>query len=68
MTLEEIKDGYFNYLVNEMIDSLLNANKYNCKDFELLKVDLLLRVSKLFDNRKNFEERIKILRLYDKKS
>lgn len=66
--MDEIKDGYFNYLVNEMIDSLLNANKYNCKDFELLRLELLLRVHKLFDSRGNFEERIKILRLYDKKS
>lgn len=66
--MEEIKDGYFNYLINEMLDALLNANKYNCKDFELLRLDLLLRVHKIFDTRENFEERIKILRLYERKN
>ena len=66
-TMDEIKDGYFNYLVNEMLDALLNANKYNCKDFELLRLELL-RVHKIFDTRQGFEDKIKILRLYDKKS
>lgn len=41
-TMEEIEEGYFNYLVNEMLDALLNADKYNCKDFEIVRLDLIL--------------------------
>lgn len=48
MNIEEIKDGYFNYLVNEMLEALMNADGYECKDFLALKLELLVNVNKIF--------------------
>lgn len=67
MDIEQYKDAYFNYLVEEMIKSLLNADKYKCIDFEILKLDLALVINRLCDNRQDFNNRVKILTLYDKK-
>ena len=49
-TMEEINEGYFNYLANE-----------------ILKLELLINLHKLMDSKKNFDERIKILSLYERK-
>ena len=65
-TMEEIEEGYFNYLVNEMFDALLNADRYNCKDFEIVKLDLMLKLHKIFDSKKGLEEKVKVLSLYER--
>lgn len=66
-TIDEIYDGYFNYLATEAIEAILNADKYTCKDFQILKALLLVDLNKILDSRQNFEERIKILQKYDKR-
>ena len=66
-TMEEINEGYFNYLANEILEAVMNADRYNCKDFEVLKLELLINLHKLMDSKKNFDERIKILSLYERK-
>lgn len=65
-TMEEIEEGYFNYLVNEMLDALLNADRYNCKDFEIVKLDLMLKVHKIFDTKQGLEEKVKVLSLWER--
>lgn len=62
MSMKEIKDGYFNYLTKEIFKAVYNANKYNCKDFELLKLELLLNLKKFLDNRDIYNENVSILR------
>lgn len=67
MNIEQYKDVYFNYLVDEVIKALSRADKYKCMDFDIVRLDLLINLNHMLDNRKDFEERIKILTLYDKK-
>lgn len=62
MNIEEIKDGYFNYLVNEMLEALMNADGYECKDFLALKLELLVNVNKIFQSREQYNKIIEILR------
>ena len=66
-TMKEINEGYFNYLVNEIFKALDEANEYTCVDFKLLKVELMLNLHRLLQTKESFDEKIKILRLYEKK-
>ena len=65
-TMDEIKDGYFNYLVNEILDAILNADKYECTDYKIIQLDVLLNLKELLKTRKEFENNIKILSLFRK--
>lgn len=66
MNLEQINDCYFNYLTDEIFNSLFKAKKYTCKDFEILKLELLLNLRELLKSREDFNKNIKILSKYDK--
>ena len=60
--MKQIKDCYFDYLVDEIYKAIYQANKYNCKDFELLKLELLLNLRKILETRDTYNENISILR------
>lgn len=62
MTMEEIKDGYFNYLVNEMLEALMNADGYECKDFLVLKLEMIVNINKILQSREQYNKIIQILR------
>lgn len=62
MELEEIKDGYFNYLVNEMLEALMNADEYTCKDFLILKMEMIVNINKILQSREQYNKIIQILR------
>lgn len=66
MNMEEIKDGYFNYLVNEMLEAIMNADEYTCKDFLLLKMEMLVNINKMLSSRENYNRIIEMLREYEK--
>ena len=65
-TMKEINEGYFNYLVNEIFKALDEANDYSCIDFCLLKVELMMNLHKLLQTKESFDEKIKILSLYER--
>jgi hypothetical protein len=60
--MKEVKDGYFNYLTEEIFKAIYKANRYNCKDFELLKLELLLNLKKFLESRDIYNENISVLR------
>lgn len=62
MNIEEIKDGYFNYIVNEMLEAIMNADEYTCKDFLVLKMEMLVNINKMLSSRENYNRIIEILR------
>lgn len=64
-TIEQIYEGYFNYLTDEIFDAIFKAKDYNCKDFDIVKLELLLNLHKLLDNRENFLKKIEILQKHD---
>ena len=66
-TMDQIYEGYFNYLTDEVFNAIFKAKDYNCKDFDVVKLELLLNLHKLLDNREDFLKRIEILRKYEKK-
>lgn len=67
MNMEEIKDGYFNYIVNEILEAIMNADEYTCKDFLALKLELLVNVNKIFQSREQYEHIIEVLNEDEKK-
>ena len=66
--LEQTKDGYFNYLANEILDAILNATDYTCTDYKIVQLDMLLNLKELLKSRKDFEDSIKILSLFKKEN
>ena len=66
--LEQTKDGYFNYLANEILDAILNATDYTCTDYKIIQLDMLLNLKELLKSRKDFEDNIKILSLFKKEN
>ena len=67
-SIEEMKDKYFNYLVEEVFDAIFDANKYKGTDFEMVKLDLLLNLLKMFKTREEYEKIIDILKKYENDS
>lgn len=67
MNMEEIKDGYFNYLVNEILEALMNADEYTCKDFLALKMEMLVNIHKMLQTREQYEHIIEVLNEDEKK-
>lgn len=60
--MKEVKDGYFNYLTEEIFKAVYNANRYKCKDFELVKLELLLNLKKFLESREIYNNNICVLR------
>lgn len=67
-TMDQIYEGYFNYLTDEVFNAIFKARDYNCKDFDIVKLELLLNLHKLLDNREDFLKRIEILQKYERKN
>lgn len=67
MTMEEIKDGYFNYIVNEILEAIMNADEYTCKDFLALKMEMLVNIHKMLQTREQYEHIIEVLNEDEKK-
>ena len=67
MTMEEIKDGYFNYIVNEILEAIMNADEYTCKDFLALKMEMLVNIHKMLSSREQYEHIIEVLNEDEKK-
>ena len=67
MTMEEIKDGYFNYIVNEILEAIMNADDYTCKDFLALKMEMLVNIHKMLQTREQYEHIIEVLNEDEKK-
>ena len=65
-TIDEIQEGYFNYLVNVVLNAVSEADGYDCVDFTITKVELLINLKKLLESKKSFNEKIKILSLYER--
>lgn len=76
-TMEQIEEGYFNYLVNEVLEAIYKADRYDCKDFTVVKLWFYQNMHTLLQNKEQFEKEIKILsenrqkqkilRLYERK-
>ena len=64
--IEEYKDGYFNYLVNLIIDTITSTDAYDCRDFELMKLELIMNIRRMFSSRETYNKNIEILRNSEK--
>jgi len=62
MNEEEYLDGYFNYIVNEILEAIMNADEYTCKDFLALKMEMLVNINKILQSREQYNKIIQILR------
>lgn len=60
-TMEEIEEGYFNYLSNVVLEAIMNADRYDCKDFTAVKLCFYQNMHTLLQNKEQFEKEIKIL-------
>jgi hypothetical protein len=67
MNMEEIKDGYFNYIVNEILEAIMNADEYTCKDFLTLKMEMLVNIHRMLQSREQYEHIIEVLNEDEKK-
>ena len=67
MSEEEYLDGYFNYIVNEILEAIMNANEYTCKDFLALKMEMLVNIHKMLQTREQYEHIIEVLNEDEKK-
>ena len=60
-TMEEIEEGYFNYLVNEVLEAIYKADRYDCKDFAAVKLWFYENMHTLLQSKEQFEKEIEIL-------
>ena len=67
MELDEILDCYFDYLVKVMIDAIEKADRYNCIDFELLRTELMMNLTRMLSSREQYEHIIEVLNEDEKK-
>lgn len=75
-TMEQIEEGYFNYLSNEVLEAIMKANRYDCKDFTAIKLCFYKNMFNLLKNKEEFDKYMqvlgeynqeqKILKLYDR--
>ena len=68
MDIEEIRDCYFNYLVNEMLEALMKADEYDCLDFNALKLELIVNINKMLQSREQYNKIIQVLREDEERS
>lgn len=64
---EEEKDNYYNYLVNEILEAIYNADDYNSKELNVIKLDLIVNMHKILETRQGYNKKIKILSKYENK-
>ena len=67
MNEEEYLDGYFNYLVEIILDTLVSADGYNCRDFNAIKLGLYNNLRLMLTSREKFEHIIEVLNEDEKK-
>lgn len=67
MNEEEYLDGYFNYIVNEILEAIMNADEYTCKDFLILKMEMIVNIHKMLQTREQYEHIIEVLNEDEKK-
>lgn len=60
-TIEQIEEGYFNYLTSEIFKALKKADKYDCKDFYAIKMGLTTNLFEMLKSKEQFEAIIQIL-------
>ena len=61
MNLEQIEEGYFNYLTDEIFKALNKADRYNCKDFYSVKLGLTINLFEILKSKEQFEAIIQVL-------
>ena len=61
-TMEQINEGYFNYLVNQIFKALDEANDYDCKDFCILKVEVMLKLNRILESKEKLDQVIELLK------
>lgn len=61
MNEEEYLDGYFNYLVEIILDTIVSADGYNCRDFNAIKLALYNNLRLMLSSREQFEKVIQTL-------
>lgn len=66
-SMNQINEGYFNYLTKEIFKSIDDANDYNCKDFCIVKLELMMNLYKILESKEKFEKILEILNKNDKK-
>ena len=64
---EEYLEGYFNYIVNEILEAIMNADEYTCKDFLALKMEMIVNIHKMLSSREQYEHIIEVLNEDEKK-
>lgn len=64
--MNKIEEGYFNYLANKIIKSVMDANDYQCKDFVALKLSFLMDLCTMLESKETFEKIMKLLNENDR--
>lgn len=67
MSEEEYLDCYFNYLSEIILDAIVKADGYNCRDFNAMKLALYTNLRLMLTSREQFEKVIKTLQKEDEK-
>ena len=62
MTMENIMDCYFDYLVSIILQAIKEADGYDCRDFTALKLELTVNIKKMFNSREHYNQIIDMLR------
>lgn len=65
--MEQIEEGYFNYLVNEVLETIMKSNRYNCKDFTAIKLCFYKNMFNLLINKEKYDKYMDLLNEYDRK-
>jgi len=68
MTMEKIKDCYFDYLTEIILDAIVSADGYDCRDFNAMKLALYNNLRLMLKSREQFENVIKTLQKEDEKT
>lgn len=68
MSEEEYLDGYFNYLSEIILDAIVSADGYDCRDFNAMKLALYNNLRLMLKSREQFENVIKTLQKEDEKT
>jgi len=61
-TMEQIQEGYFNYLGDVIFKALHDADRYHGKDFEIVRVELMMNLRKILQSHEDFIRVIDILK------
>lgn len=64
-TMEQIEEGYYNYLSSEVLEAIMKANRYDCKDFTAIKLCFYRNMFNLLKNKEKFDEYMRVLDEYN---